>query len=394
MQPLKMTEVALSGKRVLIREDLNVPLKDGVITSDTRIRAAIPTLRLALDAGAKVLIMAHLGRPEEGVEAARFSLAPVAKRLAELLEFPVPLLTNWIEGDNGDWGDMALCENVRFLKGEKANGEALSQRMAALCDVYIMDAFGCSHRAHASTHGVARFAPQACAGLLLSDELEALHRALDEPARPLIAVVGGAKVSSKLEGLSALSSVVDGLVVGGGIANTFLAAKGYAVGRSLMEIDLLKAASTLMEKLEREERSFPLPEDVVVAKEFSAEANAQIKAVDEVAVDEMILDIGPASAKHLADLLAEAGTIVWNGPVGAFELAPFASGSKTIAQAIAKSPAFSVAGGGDTLAAIEKFGVTDDISYISTGGGAFLEFLEGKELPAVSMLEQRAQELK
>ncbi len=392
MLPLNMTEIELSGKRVLIREDLNVPLANGVITSDTRIRAAIPTLRLALDAGAKILIMAHLGRPKEGLEEDCFSLAPVAKRLSELLARPVPLLKNWIDGDVTDGGDIALCENVRFLKGEKANDEALAQRMAALCDVYIMDAFGCSHRAHASTHGVARLAPQACAGLLLSTELEALHRALDEPARPLIAVVGGAKVSSKLEGLSALSAVVDGLVVGGGIANTFLAAKGYAVGNSLMEADLLGAAGTLMTKLEQEGRRFPLPEDVVVAKEFSAEADAQIKPVGEVAENEMILDIGPESAEQLADLLAKAGTIVWNGPVGAFELEPFASGSKTIAQAIAASPAFSVAGGGDTLAAIEKFGVTDDISYISTGGGAFLEFLEGKELPAVTMLEKRAQE--
>ncbi|WP_151702311.1 phosphoglycerate kinase [Nitrincola alkalilacustris] len=386
MSVLKMTDLDLSGKRVLIREDLNVPVKDGKVTSDARIRAALPTIELALKAGASVMVMSHLGRPVEGEYDDQYSLSPVAEHLSGLLQRPVPLIRNWLEGNfQVGAGEIVLLENVRFNAGEKKDDEALSRKMAALCDIYVMDAFGTAHRAQASTHGVARFADLACAGPLLANELEALEKALATPAQPLLAIVGGSKVSTKLEVLGALSDKCDQLILGGGIANTFLAAAGKPVGKSLYEPDLIPVAKALMEKV-----SIPLPEDVVVATEFAETAEATIKSVDDVSENDMILDIGPRSAEKLAELLKNAGTIIWNGPVGVFEFDQFGEGTRVIAMAIADNQGFSIAGGGDTLAAVDKYGIADRVSYISTGGGAFLEFVEGKVLPAVAMLEQRA----
>jgi phosphoglycerate kinase len=387
---IKMSDVDLSGKRVLIREDLNVPLSGGAVTSDARIRAALPTIRAALDHKARVLVMSHLGRPEEGLFNEEFSLAPVAKRLADLLGVPVALKRDWLGGVEVAPGSVALLENVRFNKGEKKNSDELARKMAALCDVYVMDAFGTAHRAEASTHGVAKFAAIACAGPLLVSELTALETALENPARPLIAIVAGSKVSTKLTVLEALLAKVDGLIVGGGITNTFLAALGFAVGKSLHEPNMLDICRRLLEQARRRGIEIPMPTDVVVAKEFSATAEADVKPVGKVADDEMILDIGPDSAESFSRILASAGTILWNGPVGVFEFEQFGEGTRTIANAIARSKAFSLAGGGDTLAAIEKYRIEDSISYISTGGGAFLEFVEGKKLPAVEILEQRA----
>ncbi len=385
MSVLLMQNMALAGKRVLIREDLNVPIKDGMVTSDARIRAALPTIRLALAAGAKVLLMSHLGRPTEGEFDETFSLRPVAARLGALLDINVPLVSNWRDGVEVAGGQVVLLENVRFNKGEKKDDDALAKAYAALCDIFVMDAFGTAHRAQASTHGVARFAPVACAGPLLADELQALGRALANPARPLVAIVGGSKVSTKLMVLETLSEKVDQLIVGGGIANTFLAAAGKRVGKSLCEHELIDTAAALMEKC-----AIHLPVDVVTAREFAETAVATIKAVDAVADDDMIMDIGPQTAQQLAALLRNAGTIIWNGPVGVFEFDQFGEGTRVIAQAIADSQAFSIAGGGDTLAAIDKYGIAGQVSYISTGGGAFLEYVEGKVLPAVAMLERRA----
>lgn len=390
MPILRMTDLDLRDKRVLIREDLNVPVQDGVVTSDARIRASLPTIQAARNAGARVLVMSHLGRPEEGVYSEEFSLAPVAKRLAELLGFKVRFEKNWLDGVECAAGEVVLLENVRFNKGEKKDKEDLAKRMAALCDIYVMDAFGTAHRAEASTHGVARFAKVACAGPLLMNELIALETALEKPKRPLIAIVAGSKVSTKLTVLESLLSKVDKLIVGGGIANTFLLAEGHGIGKSLVEAEMVDIARGLLERSAEMKVAIPLPSDVIVAKEFSASAEADVKAVGNVANDEMILDIGPDTAERFAMLLHDAGTIVWNGPVGVFEFDQFGEGTRTLAQAIARSPAFSIAGGGDTLAAIEKYRVEDDISYISTGGGAFLEFLEGKKLPAVAVLEERA----
>jgi len=390
MPVLRMTDLDLRGKRVLIREDLNVPVQNGVVTSDARIRASLPTIQAAKDAGARVMVMSHLGRPEEGVYNEEFSMAPVAQRLSELLGFKVRLEKNWLDGVECGVGEVVLVENVRFNKGEKKDKEDLAKKMAALCDVYVMDAFGTSHRAEASTHGVGKFAPVACAGPLLMNELEALEKALEKPKRPLVAIVAGSKVSTKLTVLESLLTKVDKLIVGGGIANTFLAAQGYKVGKSLMEADMIDIAKGLLLKSKELKVDIPLPTDVVVAKEFSANAEADVKSASDVQADEMILDIGPDTAQRFAQLLQGAGSIVWNGPVGVFEFDQFGEGTRTLALAIAKSPAFSIAGGGDTLAAIEKYGVEEDISYISTGGGAFLEFLEGKKLPAVAMLEGRA----
>jgi phosphoglycerate kinase len=385
-----MTDLDLRGKRVLIREDLNVPVQGGTVTSDARIRAALPTIQAAKNAGARVLVMSHLGRPEEGVYDEEFSLAPVAQRLSELLGFKVRFEKNWLEGVECAAGEVVLLENVRFNKGEKKDKEDLARKMAALCDIYVMDAFGTSHRAEASTHGVGKFAPVACAGPLLMNELEALETALEKPKRPLMAIVAGSKVSTKLTVLETLLSKVDRLIVGGGIANTFLAAAGHPIGKSLVEAEMLDIAKGLLKRSKELNVDIPLPSDVVVAKEFAASAEADVKPVDQVTADEMILDIGPDTAERFARLFADAGTIVWNGPVGVFEFDQFGEGTRILAQAIARSSAFSIAGGGDTLAAIEKYGVEEDISYISTGGGAFLEFLEGKKLPAVAMLEERA----
>ncbi|HET7650921.1 MAG TPA: phosphoglycerate kinase [Gammaproteobacteria bacterium] len=391
MTIIKMTDLDLKGKRVLIREDLNVPLDEaGNITSDARIRASLPTIQAAMQAGARVMLVSHLGRPKEGEPDPALSLVPVAERLTELLGVKVPLVKDWIDGIDVAPGEAVLCENVRFLKGEKKDDEALARKMAALCDVYVMDAFGTAHRAEASTHGVARFAPIACAGPLLAGELEALGRALEHPARPLVAIVAGSKVSTKLTVLESLTKVVDRLIVGGGIANTFIAAAGHKVGKSLYEADLVPEAKRLTEAAKARGAEIPVPSDVVVANEFSANAEADVRAVNEVGADEMILDIGPDTAESYAQILKGAGTIVWNGPVGVFEFEQFGEGTRVLAQAIAESPAFSIAGGGDTLAALDKFGVSDRISYVSTGGGAFLEFLEGKKLPAVAILEQRA----
>jgi phosphoglycerate kinase len=390
MKVLRMSDLDLAGKRVLIREDLNVPVADGKVTSDARIRAALPTIQLALRANARVLVLSHLGRPEEGVFNEAFSLAPVAARLSELLGRHVALKRDWLDGVDCAPGEVVLCENVRFNKGEKKDNEALSRRMAALCDVFVMDAFGTAHRAEASTHGVARFAPTACAGPLLVGELDALERALAHPARPLVAIVAGSKVSTKLTVLESLIDKVDKLIVGGGIANTFLAATGSPVGKSLHEPDMLDMARALLAKAKARGAEIPLPTDVVVAREFAATAHADVRPIADVRADEMILDIGPDTAERLSALLQQAGTILWNGPVGVFEFEQFGEGTRAIAQAIARSPAFSLAGGGDTLAAIEKYNVTDGISYISTGGGAFLEFVEGKVLPAVAALEARA----
>lgn len=382
---LLMQDLDLRGKRVLIREDLNVPVKQGVVTSDARIRAALPTIQAALAAGARVILMSHLGRPVEGEFNAEFSLAPVARHLSGLLGKPVALVTEWRGGVALADGAVALLENVRFNKGEKKDDEALSRAYADLCDIFVMDAFGTAHRAQASTHGVAKFAPVACAGPLLAEELRALAQALSNPARPLVAIVGGSKVSTKLEVLEALSNKVDQLVVGGGIANTFLAASGSPVGKSLCEHDLVPTAQALMQKTR-----IPLPVDVVTGKAYAEDAQATLKAAGDVAADDMIFDIGPQSAQQIADILKKAGTILWNGPVGVFEFDQFGAGTRTVAQAIAGSQAFSLAGGGDTLAAIDKYGIADKVSYISTGGGAFLEYVEGKTLPAVAMLEQRA----
>ena len=391
MPILRMTDLDLRGKRVLIREDLNVPVHDGVVTSDARIRASLPTIQHARTAGARVLVMSHLGRPEEGVYDEEFSLAPVAKRLGELLGVKIRLEKDWLGGVEAGVGEVVLLENVRFNKGEKKDKEDLAKRMAELCDIYVMDAFGTAHRAEASTHGVARFAKVACAGPLLMNELIALETALESPKRPLIAIVAGSKVSTKLTVLESLLGKVDKLIVGGGIANTFLLAEGYGVGKSLVEAEMVDIARGLLQKSAELKVEIPLPSDVVVAKEFAASAEADVKAVGNVAAEEMILDIGPDTAERFARMLHDAGTVVWNGPVGVFEFDQFGEGTRTLAQAIARSPAFSIAGGGDTLAAIEKYRVEDDISYISTGGGAFLEFLEGKKLPAVAVLEERAQ---
>ncbi len=390
MKVVRMTDTDLRGKRVLIREDLNVPVQNGVVTSDARIRAAIPTIRYALDQHAKVFILSHLGRPEEGVYAEEFSLAPVAARLSELLGKPVALRKDWLNGVDCPPGSAVLCENVRFNKGEKKDQEDLARKMAELCDVFVMDAFGTAHRAEASTHGVARFAKVACAGPLLVGELDALERALEKPARPLVAIVGGSKVSTKLTVLESLLEKVDKLIVGGGIANTFLAATGMNVGKSLHEGEMLDVARKLIVQAKAKGTDIPLPTDVVVAREFAATAHADVRPVDGVKADEMILDIGPDTAEAFAEVLQNAGTIVWNGPVGVFEFDQFGEGTRAIASAIARGKAFSIAGGGDTLAAIEKYGVEDGISYISTGGGAFLEFVEGKALPAVAILEERA----
>ena len=389
MSVIKMTDVDLRGKRVLIREDLNVPVADGEISSDARIRAALPTITAALASGAAVMLMSHLGRPAEGAPDEKFSLQPVADRLSKLLDRQVLLKTDWIDGVDLSPGDLVLLENVRFLEGEKACDEALAKKMAALCDVFVMDAFGTAHRAQASTYGVAEHAPIACAGPLLSSELEALGKALDNPARPFVAIVGGSKVSTKLSVLDALTDIVDHLIVGGGIANTFIAAAGHGVGKSLYEPDMLDTARELARNKD-DKADIPVPIDVVVADEFSSDASATNKVVEAVAVDELILDIGPDTIAQFSEILASAGTIIWNGPIGVFEFDQFGSGTKALAEAIAASPAFSVAGGGDTLAAIDKYGVAGDISYISTGGGAFLEFVEGKTLPAVAILEKRS----
>ncbi len=390
MKVLRMTDTDLRNKRVLIREDLNVPVQGGTVTSDARIRAALATIRYALDQHARVFILSHLGRPKEGEADPALTLAPVAARLSELLGKPVPLRRDWLDGVDCAPGNAVLCENVRFLPGEKQDDPQLARRLAALCDVFVMDAFGTAHRAEASTHGVARFAPVACAGPLLVGELEALERALRNPARPLVAIVGGSKVSTKLTVLEALLERVDQLIVGGGIANTFLAATGIDVGKSLCEMEMLDVARRLMDRARARGAEIPLPSDVVVGREFAATAHADVRPVREVRGDEMILDIGPDTADRCSALLQSAGTIIWNGPVGVFEFDQFGEGTRAIATGVARSKAFSLAGGGDTLAAIEKYGVEDGISYVSTGGGAFLEFVEGKTLPAVAVLEQRA----
>ena len=390
MTVLRMSDLDLSGKRLLIRQDLNVPIHAGRITSDARLRASLPTLQLALERGASVLLISHLGRPKAGKLDPEQSLTLVAAWLSEQLGRVVPLVSNWIEGISLQAGQIVLGENTRFLKGEKEDDEALARQMAGLCDIYVMDAFGTAHRAEASTHGVAKFAPVACAGPLLAAELEALGKARRAPKRPLAVIVGGSKVSTKLELLSNLADVADQLIIGGGIANTFLAAAGYPVGKSLYEAEMLDTARRIQDKIRARGGNIPLPEDVVVATEFSAEAHAHTRLVAEVEPDEMILDIGPRTRAKLMGLLKDCGTIVWNGPVGVFEYDSFAEGTRALAAAIAASPAFSLAGGGDTLAAIDKFGVAGQLSYISTGGGAFLEFLEGKTLPAVSALEARA----
>ncbi|MGR9105896.1 MAG: phosphoglycerate kinase [Gammaproteobacteria bacterium] len=388
--PIKrMQDLDLKGRRVLIREDLNVPVHENRVTSDTRIRASLPTIRLAREKGAKVMLLSHLGRPSEGVYAEEYSLRPVARRLAELLGVAVRLEKDWLEGLAIEPGEVVLCENVRFNPGEKKNDPGLAKKMAALCDIYVMDAFGTAHRAQASTSGVAEFAPVACAGPLLVEELEALGKALTNPAKPLLAIVGGAKVSTKLTVLETLLTKVDQLIVGGGIANTFIAAAGFPVGKSLVENDLIPAAKRLSDLAMSRGADIPIPEDVVCAKEFSADADAVIKKVSEVEDDDLILDVGPVTAANYATRVASAATIVWNGPVGVFEYEQFGAGTRQLANAIAASPAFSIAGGGDTLAAIEKYGIEDRISYRSTGGGAFLEYLEGKALPAVEILEKR-----
>jgi phosphoglycerate kinase len=390
MPYLRMTDLDLAGKRVLIREDFNVPVANGAVTSDARLRAALPTLREALARGARVTVMSHLGRPKEGASDPALSLAPVAKALEGLLGQPVRFVTDWNAEQGAAPGEVVLLENVRFLKGEKKDDPALAKRMASLCDVFVMDAFGTAHRAEASTHGVALAAPVACAGPLLVRELEALERALAAPARPLVAVVGGAKVSTKLSVLENLLGKVDSLVVGGGIANTFLAAKGLAIGKSLHEPEMIDVAKRLLDDAAKRGIEVPIPSDVVVAHEPGPGAKPATRAAGEVNADEMILDIGPRSAAAVAALVRQAGTVIWNGPLGVFELDAFGEGTRALALAIADSRAFSIAGGGDTLAAIEKYGVAERISYISTGGGAFLEFVEGKTLPAVAALESRA----
>lgn len=389
MSILRLNDVALSGKRVLIRQDLNVPVDNGRVTSDQRITASLPTLKAALDAGAAVMVMSHLGRPKEGVWSEADSLAPVARRLSELLGREVPLVREYLDGVEVAPGQLVLLENCRMNVGEKADDEALAQRYADLCDVFVMDAFGTAHRAQASTHGVIRKAKQAVGGPLLMAELDALARALDTPARPLVAIVAGSKVSTKLELLSSLVGKVDQLIVGGGIANTFIAALGHKVGKSLVERDLVPTAEKIMADARARGAAIPLPVDVVVAPAFAADAPATVKAVDAVGDEDMILDIGPQTAAQYAELMDKAGTVVWNGPVGVFEFDAFGHGTEALARAIAASNAFSIAGGGDTLAAVDKYGIADEVSYISTGGGAFLEFLEGKELPAVTALKAR-----
>ena len=391
MSFIKLTDLDLAGKRVLIRADLNVPVKDGKVTSDARITASMPTIEHAMKAGASVMVMSHRGRPEEGKADEENSLAPIAAVMTEKLGKEVKLVKDYLDGGvDVAAGECVLLENVRFNAGEKKDDEALAKKYAALCDVFVMDAFGTAHRAQASTHGVGVHAPTACAGILLSDELDSLAKALAEPARPMVAIVGGSKVSTKLTVLEALSEKVDQLVVGGGIANTFLAAKGYNVGKSLYEADLVDTAKALIEKMEARGASIPIATDIVCAKEFAETAEATLKAADECADDDMIFDIGPESAKVLADIISKAGTIVWNGPVGVFEFDQFGEGTKTISMAIADSTGFSLAGGGDTIAAIQKYDIFDKVSYISTAGGAFLEYLEGKVLPAVAMLEEQA----
>lgn len=380
-----MTDLDLTGKRVLIREDLNVPIREGVVTSDTRLRAALPTIKLAMTAGAKVILMSHLGRPTEGEYDQQYSMAPVAKHLGQLLGQPVRLEQSWANGLEQTNGELVMLENVRFNPGEKKNDDTLAKSYAKLCDIFVMDAFGTAHRAQASTYGVAKYAPLACAGPLLARELDALEKAIANPAAPVAAIVGGSKVSTKLMVLETLADKVDQLIVGGGIANTFLAAAGKPVGKSLYEPDLIPAAQALMDRV-----NIPLPTDVVVGKEFSEAAEARIVAAEDVAADDMIFDIGPDSARNLAGIIASMGTIIWNGPVGVFEFDQFGEGTKAISLAIAKSDGFSIAGGGDTLAAVDKYDITEQVSYISTGGGAFLEYVEGKELPAVAVLEQRA----
>jgi len=385
MKVKRMTDLDLAGKRVMIRLDLNVPVEDGRVTSDARIRATLPTLKAALDAGAAVIVLSHLGRPTEGQFEDQFSLAPVARHLGVLLNQEVRLASDWLDGIEVAPGEIVLCENVRFNPGEKANDEALAKQMAGLCDVFVMDAFGTAHRAQASTHGVAQFAPVACAGPLLVEELDALGKAMQEPARPVVAIVGGSKVSTKLTVLEELSNHVDQMIVGGGIANTFIAAAGQPIGKSLYEKDMLEQARALAESSE-----IPMPVDVVNATEFSADATAVTRDVSDTQADEMILDVGPQTAQMYADIIAKAGTVVWNGPLGVFEIDQFGIGTQLLGEAIAASNAFSIAGGGDTLAALEKYDLSDKMSYISTGGGAFLEFLEGKILPAVAVLEARA----
>ena len=391
MSVIKMTDLDLAGKRVLIRQDLNVPIKDGKVASDKRIRASMPTIEHCIKAGARVMLMSHLGRPTEGEPADEFSMKPVADYLSDALGKEVRLVADYLDNapELAD-GDVVLLENVRFNIGEKKNDEELSKKYAALCDIYVMDAFGTAHRAQASTHGAGTFAPVACAGPLLAGELEALGKALDNPARPMAAIVGGSKVSTKLTVLDSLSKVVDQLIPGGGIANTFIAAAGHNVGKSLYEEDLIPEAKRLMEAAKEKGGEIPVPTDVVVGKEFSETAEATVKKVEDVADDDMIFDIGPETAARFADMMKAAGTIVWNGPVGVFEFDQFGEGTKALGLAIAESDAFSIAGGGDTLAAVDKYGISDRVSYISTGGGAFLEFLEGKKLPAVAMLEERA----
>ncbi|NOR79491.1 MAG: phosphoglycerate kinase [Methyloprofundus sp.] len=385
----KMADLDLKGKRILIRQDLNVPVKEGKITSDIRIRASLPAIELALASNAAVMLMSHLGRPTEGEFDAAASLQPVATRLSELLGKPVRLEQDWIDGIDIDPGEVVLCENVRFNVGEKKNSPELGKKMAALCDIFVMDAFGTAHRAQASTHSVIEHAKIACAGPLLSTELEALGKSLNNPESPVVAIVGGSKVSTKLTVLKTLSEKVDQLIVGGGIANTFIAAAGYSVGKSLYEADLIDDAKALIAEAKANNSDIPVPVDVVCAKEFSESAAATIKNVADIADDDMVLDIGPETAKQYAEILASAKTIVWNGPVGVFEIDQFAEGTKTLALAIADSAAFSIAGGGDTLAAIDKYAIKDKVSYTSTGGGAFLEFLEGKELPAIVALEAK-----
>ncbi len=381
----QMTELDLKQKRVLIREDLNVPIKEGVVTSDARIRAALPNIKMALDQGAEVILMSHLGRPTEGQFEAQYSLQPVANELSNQLGVKVQLISDWTNGVDVPAGQIALLENVRFNQGEKANDDELSQTYAKLCDIYVMDAFGTAHRAQASTHGVAKFAPVACAGPLLANELNALEKAIATPTAPVGAIVGGSKVSTKLMVLETLADKVDQLIVGGGIANTFLAAAGHPVGKSLYEPDLIPTAKALMSKV-----NIPLPTDVVVGKEFSETAEARVVAVEDVESDDMIFDIGPKSAQQLSEIIKPLGTIIWNGPVGVFEFDQFAEGTKALSYAIAESAGFSIAGGGDTLAAVDKYEIADQVSYISTGGGAFLEYVEGKELPAVALLKTRA----
>ncbi|MDC1287375.1 phosphoglycerate kinase [Gammaproteobacteria bacterium] len=393
MAVLQLTDLELAGKRVLIRQDLNVPVTNGVVTSDQRILASLPAIRHCIEAGARLMIMSHLGRPEEGVSEACFSLQAVADYLADALAQEVPLCVDYLQqAPDLANGAVVLLENVRFNVGEKANDEILSRQYAALCDIFVMDAFGTAHRAQASTHGAGQYAPLACAGPLLAGELDALGKALNQPAKPVVAIVGGSKVSTKLTVLESLSGIVDQLIPGGGIANTFIAAAGYNVGKSLVETDLIPEAKRLVEEAKRQGRDIPIPVDVVCAKEFSATAAAVVKAVDQVEDDDMIFDIGPQTAAHFSTILQQAATIVWNGPLGVFEFDQFAEGTRVVSQAIAASPAFSIAGGGDTLAAVDKYGISQQVSYISTGGGAFLEFLEGKQLPAVVMLEARYEE--